>query len=83
MVEQSRQWDEVSDQISVEEAAEVSGYSAEYIRRLIRKGNVEAQHKGTMYWVNRDSLRAYLEEMEHLGRQRFNWRRAQKQYSES
>jgi len=76
MVEQSRQWDTVSDQISVEEAADLSGYHPDYMRKLVRQGKILAKRKGPMYWIDRDSLRTYLEEIEQLGAQRFNWRRS-------
>ncbi|HEY62934.1 MAG TPA: helix-turn-helix domain-containing protein [Caldilineae bacterium] len=65
--------------ISVQEAAEISGYHIEYVRRLIRRGKLQAERKGPMYWIDRASLEAYLEEVERLGTQRFNWRRLRKQ----
>ena len=66
------------DWISVEEAAALSGYNAEYLRRLVRQGKIAADLKGPMYWIDRASLQAYVEEAERLGNQRFNWRRLKK-----
>jgi hypothetical protein len=45
--------------ISVEEAAELSGYNAEHVRRLIRSKLIVAQKKGAMWWVDQLSLMAY------------------------
>lgn len=50
----------MADWMSVEEAAEWSGYNAEQIRRLIRGQAIKAQKKGPMYWVNKQSLAAYV-----------------------
>jgi excisionase family DNA binding protein len=52
----------MADWMSVDEAASLSGYSAEYIRRLIRNDRIRAQKKGLMWWVDRHSLQAYLKE---------------------
>ncbi len=48
------------DWISIVEAAELSGYNAAYIRRLIRNGKIAAERKGPMWWVDRKALNAYL-----------------------
>jgi hypothetical protein len=47
------------DWISVEEAAEMSGYNAEHVRRLIRSKLIVAQKKGAMWWVDQQSLMTY------------------------
>ncbi|HEY64245.1 MAG TPA: helix-turn-helix domain-containing protein [Caldilineae bacterium] len=65
--------------ISVKEAAEISGYKPAYLRQLIRQGRISAERKGTMYWIDRSSLQAYVDEMKRLGTQRFNWRRLRRQ----
>jgi excisionase family DNA binding protein len=46
--------------ITVQEAAEKSGYSEQYLRRLIRKGEIKARKFGTIWQVDRSSLTAYL-----------------------
>ena len=51
-----------TDWISTEEAAELSGYHPEYIRRLVRRGKIEAARKGAMFWISRASLIAFLKE---------------------
>lgn len=52
----------MADWISVEEAAEWSGYNAEQLRRLIRSQDIAAQKKGAMWWVDKLSLAAYVNE---------------------
>jgi hypothetical protein len=52
----------MADWISVEEAAQNTGYSIEQVRRLIRGGLVQAQKKGAMWWVDRQSLDIYVQE---------------------
>lgn len=58
--------------VSVEEAAEITGYSEQYIRRLLRQGKVEATKKGYMWWVSLASLKEYKRQMDILGRDKFN-----------
>jgi excisionase family DNA binding protein len=49
----SKQW------ISVNEAADLTGYHPEHIRRLIRKGAIKAQKFSIVWQVDRDSLLGY------------------------
>ena len=58
--------------VSVTEAAEITGYSEQYIRRLLRKGRIQAVKKGPMYWVELESLKEYKREMDVLGPDKFN-----------
>lgn len=58
--------------VSIHEAAEITGYSEQYIRRLIRKGRVAATKKGPMYWIELESLKTYKREMDVLGRDKHN-----------
>ena len=48
------------DVITVKDASERTGYSAEYLRRLIRKGEIDAGRLGTTYLVDLDSLMQYV-----------------------
>ena len=48
--------------ISVEEAAKISGYHPEHIRRLIRGGKVKGRKFSIVWQVDRASFYAYLEE---------------------
>jgi len=52
---------EVDHWITTREAAEISGYDPEYVRRLARKGKIGAVKKGRDWWVDKAKLLAYLE----------------------
>jgi excisionase family DNA binding protein len=61
--------------LTTAEAAELTGYSVQYIRRLIGKGRVVAKKWGRDWFLNKASLLAYQKEMEQLGPTRYNpWR---------
>ena len=61
--------------VSVEEASQITGYSEQYIRRLLRQGKVKAEKKGSMWWVEMESLEAYKHEMDSLGSDKYSpWR---------
>ena len=48
--------------LTVKEAADMSGYHPEHIRRLVREGKIEARKIVTVWLVNRSSLQNYLDE---------------------
>ncbi len=50
-----------TDWITTTEAANLSGYHPEHIRRLIRQGKIKAEFKGTMFWVDRRAFEAFLQ----------------------
>lgn len=59
-----------SEWLTVQEAAQLSGYNPEHITRLIRQKKIEA-HKFSIVWqVNRESLLAYKEKVQQLGEKR-------------
>lgn len=61
--------------VSVDEAAEITGYKPAYLRYLLREGKIEAEKKGTMWWVELESLKEYKRQMDLLGDQKFSpWR---------
>jgi excisionase family DNA binding protein len=61
--------------VSVDEASEKTGYAPAYIRRLLRQGKINAAKKGTMWWVELESLEAYKREMDLLGNEKYSpWR---------
>lgn len=61
--------------VSVEEAARETGYAPAYIRRLLRQQKIKAEKKGTMWWIDLESLKAYKQEMDELGSDKFfPWR---------
>ena len=48
--------------LTTQEAADLTGYHLEHIRRLIRAGEIEAKKWGKISWmVNRQSLIDYFE----------------------
>lgn len=59
-----------TDWITTSDAAEISGYHPDHIRRVIRSGMIEAQKFGFVWQVSRKSLLAYLEKMEKRGDKR-------------
>ena len=50
----------MADWITTKQAAELSGYNAEYIRDLIRKGKIRSQKWGRDWQISRASLLAYM-----------------------
>ena len=46
--------------LTVNEAAELSGYNPEYLRRLMRDHKIKFRKFSFIYQVNRDSLLEYL-----------------------
>ena len=55
----------LSDWVTTKEAAELSGYHVQHIRRLIRSGKIEAKKWGRDWIVNRGSLLLYIEHEGH------------------
>jgi excisionase family DNA binding protein len=49
---------------SIEEASEQTGYNREYLRRLIRRGQIEAVKVGPAYLIRVSSLQAYIENLD-------------------
>jgi len=56
--------------LSVNEAAKVSGYHPEHIRRLIREGKIKAQKFSSVWQVDRYSLQVYIRKTEIKGKKR-------------
>jgi excisionase family DNA binding protein len=52
---------ELDEWITTTEAANLSGFHIEHIRRLIRNGHVDARKWGREWMVDRNSLVAYLD----------------------
>ena len=61
--------------ITVAQAAEISGYNAEYLRRLIRNEKIDYRMFGFMYQVNKQSLLEYLKEAEKKEDKRYSPKR--------
>jgi hypothetical protein len=50
--------------LTVNEAADISGYHPDYIRQLIRKGKVNAKKFSIVWMVDKDSLLTYVKDKE-------------------
>ena len=49
--------------LTVKEAAAETGYSEEYLRRLVRQERIAAVKVGLMHFIDPESLRAYVTAM--------------------
>jgi len=52
------------DWITVNEASELTGYSAQYIRRLVRQKKIKSQKWVRDWMISISSLKAYLQAAE-------------------
>jgi excisionase family DNA binding protein len=57
--------------MSIQAAAEYSGYNLQYLRRIVRKGEVEGVKVGQVWLVNLTSLDAYLERVQNTDDRRY------------
>lgn len=64
-------WATLADYITADEAADISGYHVNYIRRLMRAHKLKGRKAGLVWLIERDSLQAYLAHIETLGAQKF------------
>ncbi len=55
--------------LTVNEAAKLSGYHPEHIRRLVRQGAVKAKKFSIVWMVSRDSLLTYMKSQEKVSPQ--------------
>lgn len=69
-------WNTMPEWIDIRQASELSGYNSDYLRRVMRQGKIDAQKRGTMWWIDRDSLREYMATVEALGTKKFDPRGA-------
>ena len=51
---------------------DLSGYTGEHGRKSVRLRRVDSVFRGGMWWVGKDSLKAYLELVEPLGQKRLH-----------
>ena len=61
---------EIDEWLTVNEAAKLTGYNPEYIRRLVRENKVQARKFSIVWMVDRISLLAYLEKAQAMGEKR-------------
>ena len=66
---------DVTEWITTKEAAELTGYTTSYLRKAIHRGRLYAKKRGRDWFLNREEVLAYAEEMKRLGPARHNpWR---------
>jgi excisionase family DNA binding protein len=58
---------ESTEWITTQEAAELTGYHVNYIRRLVKWGRIIGTKRGRDWWIDKASTIAYFEEMKRLG----------------
>lgn len=58
--------------ISVKDAAENSGYSSQYLRRLLRLGKLKGLKLGQLWLIQFDSLNSYLAHALDIDDQRYS-----------
>ena len=58
------------DWITTAEAAQLTGYHPNHIRRLIRAGEVKARKWGSAFMISRESLLDYAQRMTTQGQKR-------------
>ena len=51
----------IDDFLTIEEAAQRSGYAEQYVRRMAKTGMIRAVKRGHFWLVERASLEAYLQ----------------------
>ena len=54
----------VNRHITVQAAAEVTGYNIQYLRRMLRSGVLEGVKIGQMWLIEMDALETYLQHAE-------------------
>lgn len=61
--------------ITTKEAAELTGYTVAYFRQLILRGVLHAKKRGRDWFLRKEDVIAYAEEMRRLGPAKFDpWR---------
>lgn len=58
------------DYITTAEAMRISGYTADYLRTLLRDGKIEGQKWGREWQVSRASLLVHVQTVQKIGAKR-------------
>ena len=61
----------LNNHISVKDAAVISGYSLQYLRRLLRTGKLTGLKIGQLWLIDKDTLETYLIKASEASDQRF------------
>lgn len=67
----SADWSTLADYITADEAAEISGYDVQHVRRLMRGQKIKGRKAGLVWLIERDSLQEYLAKVEALGTKKY------------
>ena len=59
-----------NDWITTQEAAELSGYHPDHLRRLIRAGDIEGRKVSIVWLIKQQSLLQYIDRAERSGDKR-------------
>ena len=65
--------------VTTDEAAQLTGYSPHYVRRLVRQSRVRAKKWSRVWMIDKQALLDYQERMEALGRAKHDPFRGKKQ----
>ncbi len=60
----------MTEWITTAEACELSGYTPDHLRTLIRNGTVKGRKVSIVWLVDRASLRVYMRRVEKIGAKR-------------
>ena len=58
--------------ITTQEAAELTGITADYFRKAIRRGRFKAIKRGRDWFLVKEDILAYYQEMQRLGNAKHN-----------
>jgi excisionase family DNA binding protein len=61
----------LDNHMSIQAAAEYSGYNLQYLRRIVRQGEVEGVKVGQVWLVDLASLDAYLKRVQNTDDRRY------------
>ena len=61
----------VNGHVTVQAAAEVTGYNIQYLRRMLRSGKLRGVKIGQLWLIEMQSLEAYLQHVETTSDRRF------------
>jgi excisionase family DNA binding protein len=55
------------DWLTTAEAAKLTGYHVRYLRQLINDGKIQAIKRGGIFWIDKENVQQYANEMKRLG----------------
>ena len=61
----------LADYITADEAADISGYDVQHVRRLMRAHKIKGRKAGLVWLIERESLQEYLAKVKALGTKKY------------